>query len=385
MAVKNISGSMNVVEAANKRINNVFANGVKVYLSFSAGKDSLCLAHLVYAKIKAFQIDPKQLIVIFIDEEAIYPSMEAMAMRWRQRFMQVGAEFRWYCLPLKQVSAFHQLQNDESWITWEPGLENDWVRRPPPFAITRSPYLKYAGQINYQDFCSKITRDGIQIMGVRASESVQRQRYFASMEMSANNISGRNAIYPIYDWHDSDVWLYIKEHNLDYPDSYIDLYRAGTARNRLRLSNFFGADSCAGLRHIIETDPKLWEQIERREPNAYLAMLYWDSEMFKRSTRQRRELEGESTKDYLSLLKEMLLIHPEKYFTNNSSRRVAGEYRRFFVRYSSMMTHKHLRIMYEALVAGDPKLRSIRALYISVFKAYADEARADRARKAADK
>jgi hypothetical protein len=37
--------------------------------------------------------------------------------------------------------------------------------------------------------------------------------------------------------------------------------------------------------------------------------------------------------------------------------------------------------MHDALIAGDPKLRSLRALYTSVFGAYADEARSDTSRK----
>ena len=128
---------MDVVEAAKRRIVNVFSNGIPVYMSFSAGKDSLCMSHLVYEKIRTGEIDPKLLTVIFIDEEALYDSMEQMALRWRKRFISVGAEFRWYCLPVKQVSILHQLQNDEAWITWEPG--KTWVRDPPPFAITRDP------------------------------------------------------------------------------------------------------------------------------------------------------------------------------------------------------------------------------------------------------
>ncbi len=375
MAVKRIAGNMTVVEAARKRIINIFRNGVKVYMSFSAGKDSLCMAHLTYDLILRGVIKAQQLVVIFIDEEAIYDSMEAMAMRWRKRFMQVGAEFRWYCMPLKQVSCFHRLQNDESWITWEPGKEADWVRQPPPFAILSSPYMDHPGQMNYQTFLPKVTKDGIQMIGVRASESIQRASYIAGMKMRANCITGTNAIYPIYDWKDGDIWLYIKEHHLDYPDAYIDLYRAGTAKNRLRLSNFFGADSCAGIRHIAETDPVLWEQIERREPNAYLAMLYWDSEMFKRQTRARRALEGDSQKDYKELCRQMLFVEPEKHFSNPGTRKVAASYRKFYIKNSSMMRDKDFCTMHDALVGGDPKLRSLRALYFTVFNAYADYSR----------
>ena len=375
MAVKHIHGEMTVVDAAKKRIRNIFSNGVKVYMSFSAGKDSLCMAHLTYDLILKGIIDARQLVVIFIDEEAIYDSMEAMTLRWRRRFLRVGAEFRWYCMPLKQVSCFHRLQNDESWITWEPGKESDWIRKPPSFAITASPYLERPGQMNYQTFLPKVTKDGIQMIGVRASESIQRSNYIASMSMNQHGITGHNAIYPIYDWKDGDIWLYIQENKLDFPDAYIDLYRAGTAKNRLRLSNFFGADSCAGIRHIAETDPVLWEQIERREPNAYLAMLYWASEMFKRQTRNRKALEGDTQKDYKELCRQMLFVEPEKYFTNAGTRKVALSYRKFYIKNSSMMRDKDFRTMHDALVGGDPKLRSLRALYYTVFNAYADYSR----------
>ena len=45
--------------------------------------------------------------------------------------------------------------------------------------------------------------------------------------------------------------------------------------------------------------PDLMERVIRREPNAYLAALYWDSEMFGRSSRKRKESEqGQEQKDY---------------------------------------------------------------------------------------
>lgn len=376
MPLKSLTASMDVLEAARRRIKNVFSNGVKVYMSFSAGKDSLCMSHIAFDLINRGEIDPKQLIVIFIDEEAIYPSMYNMTLRWRKRFLSVGAQFRWYCLPVRQVSILHQLQNNERWITWEPGKENCWVRQPPPFAITRSPYLEYPGEMNYQTFCGAITKDGIQMVGVRASESIQRRQFISKSGASRNKIAGFNAVYPIYDWKDSDIWLYIKEHNLDFPESYIDLYRVGVPKNRLRLSNFFASESIAGLRYIAETDAKLWEQIERREPNAYLTLLYWDSEMFHRSTRKREALEaGQPAKDYKALCEQVLIKEPEKYFTAPGTQRVAKTYRAFLVRNSFFMEQKHYQRMYEAIMAGDPKLRSQRALYTTVFGDYAKYSR----------
>lgn len=375
MAVKKIEGNIDVLQAARQRILNVFSNGVKVYVSFSAGKDSLVMSHLIYDLALRGKIDPKQIVVIFIDEEAIYPSMEAMALRWRKRFISIGAEFRWYCLPLRQVSILHHLQNNEEWITWEPGKENEWVRQPPPFAILNSPYLSRVGEMNYQTFTPLITKDGIQLIGVRASESIQRAQYISHVNMSKNGITEKNAIYPIYDWKDKDIWLYIKQHDLDFPEAYIALYRVGVLKNKLRLSNFFGAESIAGLRFIAETDPVLWAQIEKREPNAYLTLLYWDSELFKRSSRKRKAMEGEADKDYCSILETMLIKEPEKYFTNPSTKHTALEYRKFFIKNSMMMQKEHFRRMHDSLLAGDPKLRSLRALYSQVFGDYADYSR----------
>ena len=166
MPVKVVESSMNVLQAAKIRIRNVFACGCKIYLSFSSGKDSLCMANLVYEMILSGELDPKQLTVTFIDEEGLYPSMVDAAHRWRRNFLSVGAKFLWFCLPFKQVSVIDHLSSSESWITWEPGKEDVWMRKPPDFAIMYSPYLHYAGEMNYQTFCSKAFSDGIQLVGI---------------------------------------------------------------------------------------------------------------------------------------------------------------------------------------------------------------------------
>lgn len=386
MPLKQIHGTMDVVTAARTRIRNAFGNGVRVYLSFSAGKDSLCMSHLVYELIMQGEIDPKQLTVLFIDEEALYPSMEAMALRWQKRFKSVGAEFRWYCLPFKQVSILRQLQNEESWVTWEPGKEDVWCRQPPPFAIRSDPVLEYPGQMNYQTFCAKKFRDGVQMVGVRASESVQRLKYISKSAMSGEaTTGGAYKVFPIYDWKDGDIWLYIKEHHLDFPEAYMDLYAIGTGKHNLRMCNYFAAESIAGLRQIAEVDNELWQRIERREPNAYLTLLYWDSEMFKRSTRKRNTLEAEQApKDYKELLRTMLFDEPEKHFLTPERRRVARSYAQLYVKMDAFLLPSHYKKMYEALIAGDPKSRTLRAIWTNVGTDASKNARADtRARREA--
>ena len=356
MPVKVVESNLNVLQAAKIRIRNVFANGCKIYLSFSSGKDSLCMANLVYEMILSGELDPKQLTVTFIDEEGLYPSMVDAAYRWRRNFLSVGAKFLWFCLPFKQVSVIDHLSSSESWITWEPGKEDVWMRKPPDFAIMYSPYLHYAGEMNYQTFCSKAFSDGIQLVGLRTAESLTRFKCIANTKMERITRGGK--FYPIYDWKDSDVWLYIKERNLEFPEIYMRLYEAGVRKNALRLCAFFGDCGTQGLRWIAETDNDLWERIQRREPNAYLVLLYWDSEMFRRTTRKRGELEEESEKkDYKALCKDLLFLHPERYTIAKDTLSHIEHWRGLFIKTYGIAEQKHYKTMYEGLLYGDPKMR----------------------------
>ena len=168
------------------------------------------MANLVYEMILSGELDPKQLTVTFIDEEGLYPSMVDAAYRWRRNFLSVGAKF------LRFRSLMYSHTSESS------GKEDVWMRKPPDFAIMYSPYLHYAGEMNYQTFCSKAFSDGIQLVGLRTAESLTRFKCIANTKMERITRGGK--FYPIYDWKDSDVWLYIKERNLEFPEIYMRLY-----------------------------------------------------------------------------------------------------------------------------------------------------------------
>lgn len=373
MAVKRIKSNMDVVTAARNRIKNVFSNGVPVYLSFSGGKDSLVMADITLKLIKAGEIDPKLLTVIFIDEEAIYSSVEETVLEWRKKFLSVESCFSWYAVEVKHFSAYNQLTADESYTCWDHTKEDAWVRRPPPFAIRNHPMLR-PGIDNYQSFLPKVTGDGIMLVGVMASESVQRLQYMAALNLGAgSSITGKNMIYPLYDWKKNDVWLYLKENKVDIPVIYLWLYQVGTNKNQLRISQFFSVDCVGSLIHIAEYEPDLWEKILRREPNAYMAALYWDSELYRRSSKKRRE--AEKDKDYKAIVMRMLFEEPEKHFTTDLSKRVARQYRKFIIKMDNMARERDYRKIHDALIAGDPKLRTMRAISVDIYSSYAEYAK----------
>lgn len=369
MAVKRIKSSIDVVTAAQIRIKNVFNSGLPVYMSFSGGKDSLVMADIVLRLIQSGKINPKQLIVLFIDEEAIYASVIEKVYEWRKKFLLVGARFDWWCIEVKHFSAYNQLTSDESYTCWDHTKQNVWVRQPPPFALRNHPQLK-PGIDNYQSFLPKVTKDGVMLSGVRASESVQRLQYMAQMNLGAgSSITGKNMIYPMYDWKTADVWLYLRDHHIDIPVIYLWMYQAGVSKNQLRICQLFSVDCVGSLIHIAEYEPGLWERILRREPNAYLAMLYWDTELYRRSSKSRRQ--NETPKDYKAMVKKMLFEEPEKHFTTELTRQVAAKYRKLFIKYDGMARPRDYRKMYDALVGGDPKLRTLRAISMDIATSYA--------------
>lgn len=380
MAVKRRESSIDVVKAAEIRITNVFNNGLPVFMSFSGGKDSLCMAQLVYNLVQRGKINPSQMVVQFIDEEAIFPCIEKTVKNWRKRFILMGAKFEWYCLEVRHYNCFNELSNDESFICWDREKEAVWVRQPPSFAIRSHPLLKPRVE-TYQDFLPRTCQSGITMTGIRTAESVQRLQNIAIMTRAGKTMTAKHQIFPIYDWTNNDVWLYLLNEHVEIPDIYLYLWQAGTRKGQLRVSQFFSIDTARSLVKMNEYYPDLMERVIRREPNAYLAALYWDSEMFGRNSATRRSIEADSNKkDYKAELIKMF-NNMDVYFTTEHKRQIASKYRNFFIRVAPIATEKDYKIIYEGLISGDPKLRTYRALFQRIYGRYISEAKREEAKR----
>lgn len=374
MAIKRCKAGINVLEAAKIRVRNVFRNGLPVYMSFSGGKDSLCLARIVMDLIQAGEIDPSRLTVHFIDEEAIFPCIEETVKEWRRKFMLAGVRFQWFCLEVKHYNCFNQLYNDETFICWDRYKKDVWVRQMPPFAIKSHPLLKPCTD-TYQDFLTKLCPDGICITGVRAAESFQRLQNISRMGYAGSRITSRYQVFPVYDWKDNDVWLYLMSENIKFPEIYMYMWQTGSTRKQLRVSQFFSIDTARNLVKMDEYYPGLMERITRREPNAYLAALYWDSSMFGRNTQARRENEKDMpARDYKAALLG-LFSDMDRNFPTEHGKYIAGRYRKFFIQVSSIVDNRDCKEIYEGLVSGDPKLRTCRSLYQRVYTRYINRAK----------
>ena len=241
MAVKRCESNIDVVKAAEIRIKNVFGNGLPVFFSFSGGKDSLCVAQLMVNLANRGEINMKQLTVQFIDEEAIFPCMEDMTRKWRRIFMAMGAKFEWFCVEVKHFNCFNELSNDETFICWDSTKQDVWVRQPPSFAIRNHKLLRPRIDA-YQDFLPRTTVSGITMVGIRTAESVQRLQNIASMTKAGNKMTAKKQVFPIYDWTDNDVWLFLLRNHVDIPEIYLFLWQSGSSKRQMRVSPFFSDD-----------------------------------------------------------------------------------------------------------------------------------------------
>lgn len=351
--IKKAYTDVDVVTMARRRIKNLFSNGVPISLSISGGKDSICLNHLVFQMCASGEIDKTLVTVDFVDEEAIYPCVERVVLNMRRQWRSIGVPFRWWCIECKHFNCFNSLANDESFICWDRFKKDVWVRNMPPFAITGHPLFR-PRKDTYQAFMERLNQDKLSLIGVRVAESVQRMGNVAVANKLKQNT------YPIYDWADTDVWKYIADNGLEYPDAYEHMYRTGVGMNKMRISQFFSIDTAGSLVKMCEFYPDLFNRICKREPNAYMAMLYFDTELYRRKKTGQKD-----DTDYKAKVFE-LFNQPER-FISPVQKKNYKDFRRFVMNYSCDIDNKGYKAIYQALVAGDPKNRTYRALYTQVF------------------
>ena len=97
-----ISGSKDVITAAKERIAYLFDNYDNIQLSFSGGKDSTCLFHLLNAEAKKRN---RKFYVYFQDQEAEYQGTIDM-VKWAMS--QPNVIPLWYQVPIFMTNACSQ-------------------------------------------------------------------------------------------------------------------------------------------------------------------------------------------------------------------------------------------------------------------------------------
>jgi predicted phosphoadenosine phosphosulfate sulfurtransferase len=274
---------LSVYNAAIQRIAWTFDNFQRIYVSFSGGKDSTVMLHLVAGEARKRK---RKIGVLFIDWEAQYRVTIDHISDIFNLYEDVIIPY-WVALPLKTVNAVSQFEPE--WISWEHRKERMWVREYPPLAITNEtsfPFYTYA--MTFEEFVPLFGEwfgGGVStacFIGIRAEESLHRWRTIHSDSKGKiegkcyTTIVGENVsnIYPLYDWKVEDIWKFHGHTNLPYNKLYDRMHQAGLTIHKMRICEPYGSEQRQGLWlfHVIE--PDTWGKIVARVNGANSGSLY---------------------------------------------------------------------------------------------------------------
>src|ERR1039457_4496226 len=116
---------IDVLTAAKQRINFTFDNFERIFVSFSGGKDSTVMLHLVAEEA----IKRKRTVgVMLIDFEAQYKCTSENADILFEKYKD-NIELYWVCLSIALRNAVSNFE--PSWTCWDPERAHDWVRELP--------------------------------------------------------------------------------------------------------------------------------------------------------------------------------------------------------------------------------------------------------------
>lgn len=304
----------NVLEAARARIKYTFDNFEKVYLSFSGGKDSSVMFHLVMDEaIKRNQ----RIGILLIDFEAQYKATSSHAEEMFDIYRD-HIDLHWVCLPMSLRNAVSNFE--PKWVCWDQDKKDVWVREMPEHdGVVKDldfyPFFKKGMEFEefivlFGQWYSQGKRTAA-FIGIRCDESLNRFRTIATKrkemfkrkQFTTKIVDDVYNIYPLYDWKTNDIWIYHGKHP-DKPHNKIyDLMnRAGVKLSQQRLCQPYGDDQKKGLwlYHILE--PESWRKIVLRVNGVNSGALYIQESGSINGNRYIRKPENHTWKSYSQLL-----------------------------------------------------------------------------------
>lgn len=275
---------VNVLDAARCRIRYAFDHFEAIYVSFSGGKDSSVMMHLVLDEAKRRK---RNVGVLFIDLEAQYTRTIEHIQEMLNLYNDHITPY-WVALPIKLRNSVSNYE--PVWCAWDPDRKSDWVREQPAGAITDPAYFDFfEPRMEFEEFIELFAvwyskgRTTAAFIGIRADESLNRFRTIADRgkethfgkRWTTRVINDVFNMYPLYDWKTEDIWRYhaafpSMPHNVVY-----DCMRlAGVPLSQMRLCQPYGDDQKRGLwlYHLIE--PKTWGKLIARVNGANSGALY---------------------------------------------------------------------------------------------------------------
>lgn len=284
MELKNFTNK-NVLTAAKERISKTFDDFEKIMISFSGGKDSSVMFHLV---MEEAVLRGRKVGVMLIDFEAQYQNTVDHAKEMFELYRD-HIDLHWICLPIKLRNAVSNYQ--PSWTCWDKERKKDWVREMPKMDGVVSDinhYPFFVPNLEFEEFIVMFSdwyaggEPLAQFVGIRCDESLNRFRTIATADKvmwkgrrwTTHVVDKVYNIYPIYDWKTKDIWIYHRDSEKPHNVTYDLMHQAGLPLSQQRLCQPYGDDQRRGLwlYHILE--PQSWYKIVARVNGANSGALY---------------------------------------------------------------------------------------------------------------
>ena len=283
---------MNVYNAALKRLKFIFDSFENIYVSFSGGKDSSLLLHLLLDYRDKHH--PTRTIGVFHqDFEAQYTkTTEYVEETFRSLEGRGGVELYWVCLPAATRTA---LSNYEMfWYPWDDKAPELWVRPMPkhPYVINleNNPITTYRYRMHQEDLAKQFGRwyrlshggkPTVCLLGMRADESLHRYSSFLNKKYGyagecwiSSQFKGVWAASPLYDWTVSDVWHANAVFGYPYNAIYDLYYKAGRSPDNMRVASPFNDYAKESLNLYRVIDPEIWAKLVGRVRGANFGAIY---------------------------------------------------------------------------------------------------------------
>ena len=302
----------NVLEAAQERISYTFDHFERIYISFSAGKDSTVMLHLVMQEaIKR----NRKVGIMLIDLEGQYKITIDHAEKCFELYRDY-AEIFWICLPIHLRNAVSVYE--PHWVCWDPDKKNSWIRPMPGNVIQDENYFPFFSKgMEFEEFVPEFGKWYGQgkpcacFVGIRSDESLNRYRTIASKTKESFNerkwtskvVENVYNIYPIYDWKTQDLWTWHnKNKHMPYNKLYDYMYKAGLTIHQMRICQPYGDDQRRGLWlfHLIE--PETWARVVARVNGANGGALYVQEHGNINGYRKISKPEGHTWESFAKLL-----------------------------------------------------------------------------------
>ena len=243
---------INVYEATKQRISWTFDNFERIYVSFSGGKDSTVMLHMVMQEaIKRNRV----VGVILIDLEGQYDITINHALAMKEMYKE-NSKWFWICLPIHLRNAVSVYE--PFWKCWDIDQKDIWIRQMPKDCINDINYFPFFRDgMEFEEFVplfgewysqGKTTAN---FVGIRSDESLNRYRTIANSRKQTKDgkmyttKASENVynVYPIYDWKVNDIWIFHGKHkDKPYNKLYDYMYEAGLKLSQMRICQPYGDD-----------------------------------------------------------------------------------------------------------------------------------------------